>query len=130
MTTQLTLLSVTLVVAIVNILWASTSRLREVGVAYSAGSRDSESDIPIGLVTGRLQRAQRNLYETLPLFAAAILIAHVGGHDGSLSLYGAWAYTLSRIVYLPLYATGSNLRSPLWFVGLAGLLLVIIADLF
>jgi len=128
MTTQFVLLSVTLILALVNVLWAAVSRNREVGLRYSGGPRDHDAPVPVGIVTGRLQRAQRNLYESLPLFIAAVLIAHAAGHDGPLSLYGAWAFTLARIAYLPLYAIGSKLRSVAWFVAVTGLLMVMAAS--
>ena len=81
-------------------------------------------------ITGRLQRAQDNLFQTLPLFAAAILIAHVAGREGQLTVWGAWLYLVSRILYVPLYAAGVPiLRSLIWLCGLAGLLLILFAVL-
>ena len=129
MTTELTLLGWTLVLAIVQVMLPAGFRHRETGVAYNAGPRD-EPGPPAGKVTGRLQRAQKNLYETLPLFAAAVLIAHVAHRDGALTLVGAWSYLLARIVYLPLYALGvPMLRSLAWMVSMFGLALVLFAIL-
>lgn len=129
MTTELTLLAWTLILAIVQILLPAMSRTQETGLAYNAGARD-EPGPPAGRVTARLQRAQANLYETLPLFAAAILIAHVGGREGSLTLMGAWLYLLARIAYVPLYALGIPVvRSIVWLASLIGVILVIVAVL-
>ena len=129
MSTELRILGWTLVLAVVQFLLAAAARTQETGLTYNAGPRD-EPGPPPGILTGRLRRAQANLYETLPLFAAAILIAHVGGREGVLTLWGAWLYLLARIVYLPVYALGIPMvRSIVWGVSLAGLILVLAAVL-
>jgi uncharacterized MAPEG superfamily protein len=129
MTTQLTILGWTLVLALVQILLASSMRTRETGIEYNMSARDDKAPPP-GRITSRLQRAQANLFETLPLFAAAVLIAHVGGRDGDLTLWGCWLYLVARIVYLPLYAAGIPMvRSLVWGASLAGLGMVLFAIL-
>jgi uncharacterized MAPEG superfamily protein len=128
-TPELTLLGWTLVLAIVQILLPAGFRNRETGVAFNAGPRD-EPGPPVGKVTARLQRAQANLYETLPLFAAAVLIAHAAGREGALTLWGAWLYLIARVVYVPLYAFGVPwVRSMAWSVSLLGLALIFLAIL-
>jgi uncharacterized MAPEG superfamily protein len=129
MTTELTLLAWTLVLAVVQILLPAHLRNRETGTTYNTGPRDDPGP-PVGRVTGRLRRAQQNLFETLPLFAAAILIARVGGRDGALTLWGAWTYFMARIVYVPLYAGGvPYLRSLTWLASMLGLVLLFVAVL-
>jgi|SRR5450830_708128 len=129
MSTELTLLGWTLVLAIVQILLHSSLRTKETGVAYNASARD-EAPPPPGKVTARLERAKQNLFETLPLFAAAVLAAHVGGAEGNLTLWGCWMYLVARVVYVPLYALGIPMvRSLVWLVSLAGLLMVVYAVL-
>ncbi|MDO9384469.1 MAG: MAPEG family protein [Hyphomicrobiaceae bacterium] len=130
MSQELTLLGWTLVLALVQILVPGFLRTRETGAAYNASPRDEASPAPVGKVTGRLQRAQQNLFETLPLFAAAVLIAHVAGREGLLTLWGAWLYIVARIVYVPLYAAGIPVvRSLAWSVGLLGIILILVAIL-
>ncbi len=129
MTIELKLLAWTLVLALVQIGLPAQMRTRETGIAYNAGARD-EPGPPVGLMTGRLQRALHNLYETLPLFIAAVLVAHVAGREGSLTFYGAWLYFLSRVIYVPLYAFGiPYIRSLVWIGSLFGLILILIAVL-
>lgn len=129
MTTELTLLGWTLVLAIVQVLLPAQLRSRETGIAYNAGARD-EAGPPVGVVTGRFRRAQDNLFETLPLFAAALLIAHVASRNGTLTVVGAWLYVVARIVYLPLYVAGVPfVRSLAWVASLVGLILVLVAIL-
>ena len=129
MTTELTYLAWTLVLALVSIGLPSQLRTFETGTAYNASSRDDDGP-PVGVITGRLQRAQANLFETLPLFIGAVLIAQLGGRDGTLTGWGVTLYFWARVVYLPLYAFGiPYIRSLVWLVSLAGLIMVIVADL-
>lgn len=129
MTTELTLLAWTLVLALVQILLASTLRTQETGPEYNMSAGDGAAPPPRP-VTARLQRAQANLFETLPLFAAAVLIAHVSGSEGTLTLWGCWLYLLARVVYVPLYAVGIPvLRTLVWLVSLVGLVMVLVAVL-
>ena len=122
MTTELTALAWTLVLAVVQIFLPAGFRNRETGLDYNAGPRDGPAP-PEGGVTGRLRRAQKNLYETLPLFIAAVLIAHVAGREGRLTAVAAWTYLAARIVYLPLYGFGvPRVRSIVWGVGLLAVL--------
>jgi uncharacterized MAPEG superfamily protein len=129
MTTELTLLAWTLVLALVQIMLTANLRTAETGIQYNASARDGEAPPPRP-VTARLQRAQANLFETLPLFIGAVLIAHVSGSEGDLTLWGCWMYLVARIIYIPLYATGiPYVRSLVWLVSLAGLVMVLAAVL-
>lgn len=130
MSPELTILGCTLVLALVQILLPALWRTRETGAAYNVGARDAAGP-PVGKVTGRLQRAQANLLETLPLFAAAVLIAHVTAQESALTLYGAALYLAARVIYLPLYAFGIPVvRTLAWCVSLAGILMILWAILF
>ena len=129
MTTELTLLGWTLVLALIQILLPAMLRTGETGVEYNASARDEEGP-PVGKLTGRMMRAQRNLFETLPIFAAAILIAHVAGRTGALTWWGATLYFRARIVYVPLYALGiPYIRSLVWRASLLGIILLLVAIL-
>ncbi len=129
MTTELVLLCWTLVLALVQVGLAGALRTRETGTGYNLSPRDTPGP-PVGILTGRLQRAQSNLYETLPLFAAAVLTAHVAGREGTLSTVGAAMYLTGRVIYLPLYALGiPGIRTLVWLAATAGMLLVLLACL-
>ncbi|KQQ32706.1 hypothetical protein ASF61_14300 [Duganella sp. Leaf126] len=129
MTTELTLLAWTLVLAIVQVLLTAQLRTAETGIQYNASARDGQAPPPRP-VTARLQRAQANLYETLPLFIAAVLIAHVAGREGALTLWGCWLYLVCRVVYVPLYAAGiPYVRSLVWLASMVGLGMVLAAIL-
>jgi len=77
MTTELHILAWTLVLALFRCCCVGGAQPRD-GPGYNGGSRD-QAGPPVGKLTGRLMRAQNNLFETLPVFAVAILIAHMAG---------------------------------------------------
>ena len=129
MTTELTYLALTLVLALVQIFLPAGARTVEFGSKWNAGPRD-ETPAAKKPLTGRLERAEANLFETLPLFIGAVLIAHVIGAAGPLTLWGTALYFWARVVYVPLYALGvPYVRSLVWLVSLAGLVMVL-ASLF
>ena len=127
MTPEFIMLAFTLILALVQILAAAQASTMERGIAWNASARDGESK-PLGKVAGRLARAQANLFETLPLFAAAVIMAHIAGKDGTLTFLGTHLYFFGRLVYLPLYAFGvAYLRTLVWLIATAGLVLVLAA---
>ena len=127
MTPEFILLALTLILALVQIGAAGMARTAELGGKWNAGPRDGEVPPP-GRLAGRLMRAQANLFETLPLFAAAVIMAHIAGKDGTLTAVGAHLYFFGRLIYLPLYAFGiPYVRSLVWLVALAGLVMIIVA---
>ena len=127
MTPEFILLALTLILALVQIGAAAMARTAELGVKWNAGPRDAEVPPP-GKIAGRLIRAQSNLFETLPIFAAAVIMAHIAGKDGALTALGAHLYFFGRLIYLPLYAFGvPYIRSLVWLVAAAGLVMVLAA---
>jgi uncharacterized MAPEG superfamily protein len=123
---ELRYLAYTLVLAVAQILWAAGERTQATGLSWNMGPRD---DPPTPSVrAARLGRAQANLYETLPLFAAAVIIAKIAGREGWMTVYGTALYFWGRVAYVPLYAFGVPVvRSVAWGVSLLGLFLVIAA---
>lgn len=127
MTPEFIALAATLVLALVQILAAGAVRTSELGARWNAGPRDGDVPPP-GKLAGRLKRAQDNLFETLPLFIAAVLMAEVAGKTGDLTALGAYLYFFGRLVYVPIYALGiPYLRSAVWGVAAVGLILIIAA---
>ncbi len=122
---EIVLLAATLILAIVNLFWAANARTKQYGTKWNTGARD-EALPPIEPLPGRLLRAQANLMETLPLFAAAVLAAAWAGRLGQLTGWGAHLYFFGRLAYLPLYAMGTPVvRTLVWLVSMIGLLMVI-----
>jgi len=128
MTPEFIMLAFTLILALVQIGLAGLARTAELGVQWNAGPRDAEVPPP-GRLAGRLIRAQANLFETLPIFAAAVIMAHIAGKDGiTLTFVGTHLYFFGRLIYLPLYAFGvPYVRSLVWLVAAGGLVMVLAA---
>jgi uncharacterized MAPEG superfamily protein len=126
MTPDLYALSGTLVLAIVHILAFDIARTAQYGLKWNISPRD-KTDMPeLSEVGGRLNRAQANLFETLPIFIGAVLIAHVTGEADHITAIGANLYFCGRLFYLPFYAYGlSPWRSIVWVVSFVGLCMVI-----
>lgn len=124
MTIELTILGWTLVLALAQIALASTLRTMETGISFNMSARDGDAP-PTRPLTARLQRAQANLFETLPLFAAAVLIAHVAGRHSEQTVLGCELYLAARVLYVPLYAAGVPVvRTLAWGVSIWGLIML------
>lgn len=127
MTTELTLLAWTLVLAFVYIIAFDVVRTRQYGAQWNMGARDAPMP-PLSATAERLGRAQANLFETLPLFIAAVLIAHAAGISTRWTVVGAQLYFWARLIYLPLYAFGVPVvRSIVWLLSIAGLAMIVLA---
>jgi uncharacterized MAPEG superfamily protein len=124
MTIELKMLAWTLVLAFVQILLFDVARTGQYGLKWNTGPRD-EAMPPLNPRAERLRRAQDNLFETLPLFIGAVLIAHVANRDNATTALGAQIYFWGRVAYVPLYAFGvRQIRSLVWLVSTAGLIMV------
>ncbi len=93
---------------------------------FLRGPRDEVP--PTGLMIGRMERALKNLFEALPVFIALALLAEIQGLTEGWALTGAMVFTLARVAYVPAYGSGIPwLRSLIWTVGHAGLVMMAIA---
>jgi uncharacterized MAPEG superfamily protein len=127
MTTELTLLALAVALGIVQALLGAETGMGQRPRRWAAGSRDAAMP-PLTGVPARLQRAHRNFLETFPLFAAAVIAAHLAGRNGELTFWGAQLYFWGRVAYLPLYAFGVYMvRSIVWGVTILGIGLILIA---
>lgn len=126
MTAPLGYLAWTLALALFQILLAAGFKRQQDGLQWAAGNRDGAPKQYTG-TAARLARAQANLFETLPLFVGAVLIAHVSGRVGALTVWGAALYFWARLLYVPAYAFGLGpVRSVIWGVSIVGLVLVLV----
>ena len=79
------------------------------------------------MISGRLERALKNLLETYPAFIALALALVITGKAGGIGATGAWVWLAARVVYLVLYASGVPvLRTLIWLVSIAGLLMMLV----
>ncbi|BCM24549.1 MAPEG family protein [Methyloradius palustris] len=127
MTLELSCLAWLVVLAVVQIMMAGQARTKQYGTQWNVSARDGEMP-ELNPLAARLARAQANLFETLPLFAIAILIATVANKTNWMTEVGAVTYLIARLVYLPLYAFGVPVvRTVVWMISMLGFLLVLAA---
>ncbi len=121
MTPDLQVLAWTLLLAFVQIMLPAGARTLQYGLPWNAGPRD-EAVPPPNKLAGRLDRAEKNLFETLPLFIGAVLLAHLSNADAASITLGAWIYFWARVAYVPIYALGiPYVRTLIWLVSIVGI---------
>ncbi|MBO9708098.1 MAG: MAPEG family protein [Caulobacter sp.] len=123
---ELQMLAVAVVIGLVHLVWAAASAQPQRGWKWNMGPR--EDRIQLTGMAGRLERAFVNFRETFPFFAAAVIVAYLGGRLGMFTYCGAGLYAGARALYILLYAFGVPvLRSLVWLVSMIGLGLILLA---
>lgn len=116
-----------IVLGLVHIALSATFVTMQRGLKWNAGARDGEPKSLAG-VAGRLDRASRNFLETFVFFAAAVLAVLFAQKTDANTALGVQVYFWARLAYLPAYAAGiPYLRTLIWTVSMAGLVLVLLA---
>ena len=126
MTTELVLLAWATFLGLLHAVATGQLTVAQHGLRYGMSTRDENK--PLTGIPARLQRAFVNYMQTFPFFAVAVLIAHVAGRHGWLTITGAHLYFWARLVYVPLYATGVPVvRTVVFVVSVFGIVLVLIS---
>lgn len=129
MSTEVQVLGLAALLQFVQFLLMAIPVNRQLGTAYTGGSRDEERR-PTG-VAGRLTRALNNHFEALILFTIAVLVVELGDASTAVTEAAAWVYLVARILYVPAYASGVYLvRSLIWTVSFVATLVMLITALF
>ncbi|MGN7097278.1 MAPEG family protein [Brevundimonas diminuta] len=118
MTTELTYLAATLVLALIQIMLPAAARDLKFGLKWGFGTRDHTPGTT-GPIVARLDRAQANLFETLPLFIGAVLIAQVADRTGALTALGRRPLLLGARRLYPALRPGRSLYPVAGVAGLA-----------
>jgi uncharacterized MAPEG superfamily protein len=114
------------VLGLVQLIVATVMATRELGTKWNASPRDEQVK-PKSVVTGRMLRAFANFKETFVFFVVAVLVVTVLGKGNGTSALGAQLYFWARVAYVPVYAAGIPvLRSLIWLVSLAGMVMVLL----
>lgn len=126
MSIDLWMLFAAVVLGLVHVSANSFSVKSQVGNEWTVGPRDEPK--PLTGVAGRLERALRNYVENFPLFAAAVLIAHVSATADRWTAIGSIVFVAGRVLYLPAYASGKPwIRTICWQIASVGLVIVMVA---
>lgn len=126
MDSHLTYLALTVILGLVQVIATAQFFTAANGLPYGASPRDNPPPRRMSIYGERLERATKNLLETFPFAAAAILIAHVAGRENALTNWGAALYFWGRLVYVPIYMAGiSYVRTLVFLVSVVGIVLVL-----
>jgi uncharacterized MAPEG superfamily protein len=123
MSIELKMLLFTVALFFVQLVAQVVAEVIQNGLGYAMSARDDWKN-PTG-IAGRIERAYFNLLETMPAFAALVLIVLYTGNANENTALGAQIYFWGRVVYVPAYLAGIPvIRTLVWTVSTAGLLLM------
>jgi uncharacterized MAPEG superfamily protein len=123
MSLDLKYLLFSVVLCFVQVVIAAASANQEVGLSTLAGNREGLANLT-GFA-GRAKRAHLNMLESLPLFAALVLIAAVAGKANATTAIGATLFFWGRLIYAVIYLLGIPwLRTAVWFVSVIGMVMI------
>ena len=123
MTPDLSWLIACVVLAFVQVLVAAAAANAQVGTPMLAGNREDMS--PLTGLARRAQRAHANMLESLPLFIALVLVAHISNLANGTSLFGEQLFFWARLLHAIVYVVGIPwVRTLLWAISVIGMLLI------
>ena len=109
--------------AIVQMIVAALGANQQVGLARLAGNREGLPELTGW--AGRARRAHWNMIENLVVFAILVLVAEAAGRTDESTALGAQLFFWARLAYAIVYLAGIPwLRTAVWAVSLAGMLLI------
>jgi len=109
----------------IHIFVAIRFKTAQYGRSWNVGARD-EALPEANPMTGRTARAQANFLETFPIAIVALLGVVLANKTSTTTALGGWIWLGARVAYLPLYMAGIRVvRTAVWAVGMAGLVMVI-----
>jgi len=123
MSIELKMLLFTVGLFFVQLVAQVLAELMQHGLKYAVSSRDDWKN-PTG-VAGRIERSYFNLLETMPAFAALVLIVLYTGNASPTTALGAQIYFWGRVLYFPAYIAGIPFtRTIIWTISMVGLLMI------
>ena len=121
MTPDLKILVWAVVLTFVEVIVAVLLALAQVGLGMLAGNRERMQ--PLTGFAGRAQRAHQNMFESLPLFIALVLVAQLAGKANGATLIGCELFFWGRLAHWVLYVIGVPwLRTVAWVVSVIGMI--------
>ncbi|MCR8548060.1 MAPEG family protein [Salipiger sp. P9] len=128
MTPELTALTLALLLHCALMIYMGT-RAGELG-DWAAGPRDTPPPKQPSTLTGRLSRTVNNSFESLVMFAPAVLIVTFTDQTSAVTTIAAVTHLLARLLYIPAYLFGwTPWRSLIWLAGFFATAVMLIATL-
>jgi uncharacterized MAPEG superfamily protein len=123
MSTDLTLLVWGIALTFAQSIVAVLGAIPRVGLPALAGNRENLP--PITGWADRAARAHRNMLESLVLFVALVLVAHIAGKANATTATGAQLWFWARLVYAGVFIIGIPwLRTAVWAISIVGLIMI------
>lgn len=112
--------------AFVQSVIAVLGAMQQVGLPTLAGNREGMPEITGW--AGRAIRAHRNMLESLVIFAALVLVAHIAGKGTNPTVVlGAQIFFYARAIYAAIYLVGIPwARTGIWAVSVIGMAMIFI----
>lgn len=125
MTPDLRILVWVVALTFIQVVIAALAANGQVGLPALAGNREGMRALE-GFA-GRARRAHLNTLESLPLFIALVLVAHIAGKTDTTTLLGAQLFFWGRVAHWLIYLAGIPwLRTVAWAVSVIGMVLIFI----
>jgi len=125
---ELTILALSALLAVAQLLLFAVPANLTLGTAYLAGPRDARRELTG--VPARLQRAFQNQLEGLAFYTPAAVVVVLGEASSGFTAACATIYLMARVAYVPAYATGvAYLRSLIWAAGFLATVAMLLAAL-
>ncbi|MEH6636487.1 MAG: MAPEG family protein [Halioglobus sp.] len=123
MTTELTLLILSVGLLMLTLLIQASAGILSNGLMAQAGSRD---ELPEKRVFhARVTRLRDNMMENLLMFAPVVLVAQAMGVSNDMTILGAQLFFFSRLAHAIIYLAAVPLVRPIAFaVAWAGIILI------
>ena len=124
---EMQILFCAMVLGLVQLVLAVTASVLGRGMPWGVGPRD-ETAPALGKYSGRIERAWQNFIESFPLFAGAVLLAHLLDKSTATSAHGAQIYIWARLLYVPAYVIAIPfVRTLIWTASIVGIVMVLLA---
>ena len=119
-TTDLWMLTLTALLAWVQIMVAAGPGLLRNGVPWGVGNREVTPE-RAGWAA-RAHRASANMQENIAVFAILVIVAHLSGRHDDQTANGAIVFFSARALYALVYLAGiPGLRTAVWAVSVVGM---------
>ena len=110
-----------IILAIIHLLAPVLFKFSQYSFSTLIGPQDDLKPLK-SLYGQRLERANNNFKETLPLALGLLIMIHVLEKQGGISTTGAWVYLGARIIYPLVFLSGiPMLRTLAWVASMTGL---------
>lgn len=126
MPVELTMLALSAVLCVLQVLPYTNGVAVRFGLATAAGNRENVP--PLTGWLGRARRAHANMIENLIPFTALVLVAQAGGKFGAATALGSQLFFYGRLAHAIVYIAGiAYLRTLVWAVSVAGMVMFVVA---